>query len=181
MRLFAAVLLEAAILEAVSREIDELKKYIAPVKWVSRENLHVTLKFYGEIREEKDIQNIKAALKKVIDRTEGFAIEFSGVGGFPDIKRPRVIWVGIKKGGEKLAKIMDDIENKSSGLSKAERANNPHLTIGRVKSKLTRGLNEEVQQSFGSMEVREMVLMESKLGPKGPTYKVLEQYKFKGE
>ena len=95
LRCFIAIEIPEAIKRAIVSSIDGLKKSGADVKWVSPENIHITLQFLGET-EEAHIPLIKEALDKILLPYSPFYIKIAGVGCFPDTRRPRVIWVGRK-------------------------------------------------------------------------------------
>lgn len=183
-------------------EIDDTLRDLAGcvrgVTWVKRENLHFTLKFLGQV-EEKSVGGISAALRDVSARHAPFSISFKSVGAFPNVIRPRVVWIGMEEiriapvglsmhGSGTMAAIQADIEDALAplGFKKEERPFSPHLTIGRAKNRegqnltankilaekigLSKGLN------YGTFEVSSICLMRSDLLPMGPRYTVIEEF-----
>uniref|UniRef100_A0A7C3RM32 RNA 2',3'-cyclic phosphodiesterase n=1 Tax=Dictyoglomus thermophilum TaxID=14 RepID=A0A7C3RM32_DICTH len=142
---------------------------IGNVKWVEKENFHLTLRFIGEVS-EKYVDEIKEVLDEVSHYVESFSITLEGFGGFPSLSSPRVLWIGIKDGLGNLEKIFDLIERRlvKKGIPKEKKPFSPHLTLGRVKE------NIRILQDFDFKKeeilVEEIVLFESTLTPQGPIY-----------
>ena len=185
LRCFIAVEIPEAIRGAIVISIDSLKKSGADVKWVSPENIHITLQFLGDT-EEARIPLIKRSLDKILLTYSPFYIKIAGVGCFPDAKRPRVIWVGTEE-SQPVIDLHGDIARGMAGLGYQEEERNftPHLTIGRVKSnrnvkELLRKIDEIREVSFSDFEVRNITLMKSELRPSGPIYHSLAEIPFGG-
>jgi 2'-5' RNA ligase len=145
----------------------------ADVKLVENENLHVTLKFLGDINPEmiEKVYDVMNAIKE-----PSFVIEVKGSGVFPNQKMPRVLWAGVAEGSVKVTSIFRQLE---SGLTKlgcpAERNFTPHITVGRVRSlrnrdRLLQVLANFNAQSFGETRIDRIVLKKSVLSSAGPTY-----------
>lgn len=154
------------------------------VKWVERDNLHLTLKFLGNVSEEK-IDTLKEALSKITQNTTSFDVDFSKVGCFPNINHPRVVWVGINN-NDNLNRLVDEVENElfNIGFKKEEREFKSHITLGRIKSsKNLNLLSQEIKKcdnmNFGRMKVGKIYLMKSTLTPTGPIYTIIEKFNFK--
>ena len=184
MRTFIAVELDKNIKEALSKIQLELEKADADAKWVSAQNIHLTLKFLGEVKEEK-IPKIIQCLKETADATADFQIEIRGAGAFPGAKSPRVIWAGISKGKEELLRLAGLIEDGLVKLKfpKEERKLCAHITIGRVKSPKNKdALSKAIAQLQLSpllQQVKSITLFKSTLTPKGPLYEKLSEEKLK--
>lgn len=150
-----------------------------PVKLVERRNLHLTLRFLGEIPEPR-VKQVMRGLAGL--RFERFRLEFKGLGVFPSRSYVRVVWVGVGKGVESLENIHTQVNGVLEELGfKAERFS-PHLTIARVKAVLNRQglfrlLDEYRETSFGFMEVSSVRLKRSTLTPRGPVYTTLMEVK----
>lgn len=184
MRTFIAIELSEEIREALAQVESHLKYSGADVKWVEKNNIHLTLKFLGEITEEK-CEKIKAILDEIAKFTKSFEISIKDIGAFPKIDYPRVIWVGLEKGANEskvLAEKIDDALSKI-GFQKESRPFAAHLTIGRVRSsKNKQALKEKVISYDNSkltaqnpQHVSSVILFQSKLMPKGPIYTKLHE------
>ena len=180
MRIFVGVGLPDDIKENLKEVVDRLKK-IKEAKPVKIENLHITLKFLGEV-EEKEIEIIKERLEECAKNFNSFDVEVKGVGVFPSEKKLRVLWVGalddgyLKKLNEKIEESMEKF-----GFEK-EKEFVSHITVARFKSIPNLNLIREICEkynnfSFGKFRVDNFNLYESKLLPDGPIYKVIERFK----
>jgi len=178
-RAFIAVDLTDSVRERVSALQERLRSSRADVSWVAPANLHLTLKFLGNI-EEDPIGSLKEALGSAAKELKPFSIRLEGIGAFPKTTSPRVLWVGVEAGKEELIGLGHAIHKAccSIGFPEEERPFSPHLTIGRVRShQETASLIQKLQTAeFSSSEpipVKEVVLFRSDLSPKGPTYSPL--------
>lgn len=181
-RSFIACGIDQALVPRIREIQDTLKAESdsAGVKWIDPENLHFTLKFLGEI-DEGIIANIREGIMGVAESASSFDLAISGLGAFPSVSRPRVIWLGTGNGKEKLRALAREIEEMSAsyGIPKEGKVFVPHLTLGRVKSDHgLRGLAETIQRlasvEVGITRVSEICLMRSDLKRSGPVYTVLE-------
>ncbi len=175
LRCFIAIEIPETIRKSIADIIDSLKKSASDVKWVSAENIHITLQFLGET-EDSLIPDIKEALYKILAPYSPFYIKIAGVGCFPSGRRPRVIWVGIEE-SQSLTDLYKDIASEmvKFGYRKEERGFTPHVTIGRVKSnrnvgEMLRRLEEFKVTDFPDFEVQKIKLMKSELKPSGAKY-----------
>ena len=174
-RAFVAVRVPGRVADALENFLSELRP-IAPIRWVRREQFHITLKFLGELRPEV-IEQVKDALEP-IKLFQHFTIQLDHIGAFPNLASPRVLWMAGKKGSSELGRIareVDDILADEVGLERDSRKFRPHLTLARLKD--TR-LPEELVRSLGEVpvltwECSELVLMRSQLTPSGPIYSQL--------
>ena len=148
---------------------------------VKPENIHVTLRFLGEIQPAM-IEKVSKEIDKI--SFSPFDLELSGVGVFPNMRRINVIWVGIKKGLKETESVFDQVENRLTKLGfKSDRKKfSPHITISRVRT----GRNKEALSSrvlelkdieFRVFIVDTLRLMKSVLTPKGPIYSTLHEVK----
>jgi len=182
MRLFVALSISAAVREALSGLLAELRRADPETRWVNPANLHVTLKFIGNVVTEK-LLSIEQALTGV-PVFRPFDIEFRGLGFFPNDRRPAVIWAGILAPPE-LAALATGIDEVIStcGIPRETRPFAPHLTLARFKEpRLSQALRTQaahfkdrffVKQSFGEFQ-----LMESKLKNTGAEYTTLRSFPF---
>ena len=170
MRVFIAVeISELEILNKIQTFQNELKINAKPTRI---DQIHFTLQFLGEIDEEK-CEQVKDVLNE-IDFSE-FEISLKGVGGFPNFKNPRVIWVGIEKNGaEKLTELTNEIGRKLTTLGfKKEKKFKPHLTIFRIRKKIgdiSAIMKDFEAEEFGTEIISKIKLKKSVLSPKGPEY-----------
>ncbi|MCX5781474.1 MAG: RNA 2',3'-cyclic phosphodiesterase [Elusimicrobia bacterium] len=182
MRLFIAVNIPEEIKEKLSVLTKRLKYKISDVRWIAKDNFHLTLKFLGEVREEK-VDKINSAISDIAQNVQPFKVLFSELGAFPDLKYPRIIWVGVKEGSTELKGIAEKIENSllPFGFEKEKRPFSCHLTVGRVKSFKTKNISfEKIDTDFGSFVLERIDLMQSFLEKSGPGYKCLKSFSFGG-
>jgi 2'-5' RNA ligase len=133
-RSFLAFELPSDIRKEVFRISGEVKKSGLEAGWVKPGNIHLTVVFLGDIN-EKDIPAIIYSIDNVTCRYEAFDISLGGVGLFPDIRRPRVLWLGLDGETERLASLRDDLQKplEAFGVKQEKRPFSPHLTLGRFR------------------------------------------------
>lgn len=188
MRTFIAIELPPNIRDYLGNIENQLKTTGADVKWVSPGNIHLTLKFLGEIDDKKLIK-VTEILETVASGENLFFIRLAGVGAFPNTNSPRVIWLGVDKGDEETKRIADALEEEIAkiGIPKENRPFSSHITIGRVRSGLNRiklaqalnGLKDKSGEENLEFSVTKITLFESTLTPKGPIYAVLKEASLK--
>ncbi|MGE4357788.1 MAG: RNA 2',3'-cyclic phosphodiesterase [Candidatus Omnitrophota bacterium] len=184
-RTFIAIEISESLREEFSQLQNELRKSEADVKWVEPKNMHLTLKFLGNT-EEKKIEEIERTLRIISDQTKPFAVTFQGLGAFPKLDFPRVIWVGIEKGKEELTQLANKIEKNliSIGFASEKKPYSAHLTLGRVRSfknkeKLNKIIKEKLSfQPKNSLAVNKISFLKSELTPAGPLYTRLAEFSF---
>lgn len=181
LRLFIAVPLPPLLKEEIGKVLDRLRQGAGGVRWVRAENVHITLKFLGNVPGER-VREVAQAMRRAAEGHAPFEIEIRGAGGFPTDRSPRVLWIGIgdERGG--LFELYRDLQKELSplGFPPEEREFRPHLTLGRVKADKDKRrvslLLEEIKgREFGRMEVKELILYESRLKPSGAEYHDLER------
>jgi RNA 2',3'-cyclic 3'-phosphodiesterase len=189
-RTFVAVLIGDELRTRVSGVQEPLKKLAPDVKWVAPDNLHVTIKFLGNVRED-DLPGVYRAVEEASGAVSQFDLSLSGLGAFPNARRARVVWVGIEEGREQLVKLASAVDSKLArlGFPKEEREFKSHITIGRVKEpsrkdswrdgpsleRLASGINEIDASDLGSQRVSSVAVMRSELRPGGPVYSPLKE------
>lgn len=185
MRIFFAVVPSPDSLERIVAVTDVLKRR-APsddIRWVSPEQLHFTLKFLGEQSEERVFEAVLAGRRAAL-ACASFEIALGGLGGFPSVARPRVVWIGTSAGAEPFVTLAGKLDRE---LVKAEfeaesRPFVPHLTLARTKSREAELAAAGALERAGEVgeiareEVDRFVLMESKLSRTGSTYAVVEEF-----
>ena len=180
MRTFVAVELPEGIKNQIATVQAELRRIPAQVSWVKPGNIHVTLKFLGEVPENK-IEEVFSATEAGCRGIKKFRMGLKGLGGFPNLQRPRVIWVGTSAGEKEITELQEKVEKEleKTGFPKEDRKFTPHFTIGRIK--MPKGI-EELSQAVGKIEfateefeVKEVVVMQSQLNPAGAIYTPLKK------
>ncbi len=188
MRAFIAIELPDELIEKLGVIQDKLieKSFkTGDISWPKPENIHLTLKFLGDIDPEK-VEEIQTALQKAAEDIPPFQLSAGGIGAFPDLKAPRIIWVGIKE-SEGLARLQKNIDARlvESGFEKENRPFQPHLTLCRIKSHSagrTIGKAAEALDHGGDtvFKIETFVLFKSELSPKGAKYSALKRIILKG-
>jgi RNA 2',3'-cyclic 3'-phosphodiesterase len=178
-RAFIAVEINEQTKQKISGLISHLKKSGADVKWITENQMHLTLKFLGDI-DERDVQKISDALSDIADNFNSFTINFSKIGAFPDMDRPSIIWLGIDKGAESLKTLSEKIETalKKLRLKQENREFKPHLTLARIKSpknmqNLLKLVKEIDAKSWDGSQISSLTLFQSALNPKGAVHAIL--------
>jgi 2'-5' RNA ligase len=178
-RAFVAVDLEPQTVQKIAETIARLRPRTPGIRWLPPTNFHLTLKFLGDIDEAK-VTPIAAALERDLYPFSCFTINAKGLGVFPDLKRPRILWVGLV-GGE-LNALASRVEKAlvPFGFSAERRAFTPHLTVGRWRefNGSSKELGDEIEKwrgyDFGRSNVGEVVLFQSVLKPEGAVYRPLK-------
>ena len=153
--------------------LDVQKRLSGDIKRVEPENLHINLKFLGEVR-DATIPSIEAAMDQVAGSTKPFTISVSGVGGFPNPHHPRVVWAGAQ--GDFSVQAVLDTQLARLGFTSESREFTPHITLARVRSGSVSLPDAGV---LGSFEAARMCLMKSDLAVSGPVYSVVHASLFK--
>ena len=168
----------------VLKRLTEMQRLLvktgADLKLVEPENIHVTMRFLGNITPSM-VEQIYAEMQKV--QFIPFDIRIQGVGAFPDVRYPRVCWTGITEGADQLRGIFSQLEPKLQGLGFAAdpKGFSPHLTTARVRSgrnkiELAKFIEENVKFDFGAIRANCLRLKKSDLTPKGPVYSTLKEH-----
>jgi 2'-5' RNA ligase len=188
LRTFLAVPLDKSLRDRAVTLQEKLAATGAQVKWVEPENLHLTLLFLGEV-DERDLASVCKATAQACAAVVPFRLSLEGVGGFPNLRRPRTLWIGSGEGSQELCVLHDALERPLLELGcyrREERAFTPHLTLGRVKSDrpnrdLELALTKQAAWKGGDMLAREVLVLSSQLTPRGPVYSLLSRAKFASE
>jgi 2'-5' RNA ligase len=185
MRLFIAINIPKKERDRIHRSARILRDQQYPVRWVSSDLFHVTLKFLGEVRPEK-VPVIEEVLGEVAETTDPFSMQIGGFGAFPTIRRPRVLWMGVEP-SPALRGLKQDVEWALSehGFDRETRAFHPHFTLGRATSDdgagAFRGLDVLASELRFASEVKagRFDLMESRLSASGPRYEIVSSFVLK--
>jgi 2'-5' RNA ligase len=188
MRTFIAIELPQEVRDALSRLQNQLKSSGADVKWVAPENIHLTLKFIGDIDDIK-LDKIIRIIEDIAKNKNSFYIHLCSIGAFPKLSYPKVIWAGIDKGDSETKEIAKELEERieKAGIPKEDRPFSSHITIGRLRSYLNReklvqnleNVMREFQTENLEFNVTEITLFKSTLTPKGPIYEILKEASLK--
>ena len=188
-RAFIAVELPAELKSELAELEGQLKKN-SPlvVKWVDPNNIHITLKFLGEISEDS-IEELMLAIEESTQGIQPFKLEVREVGAFPNLERAQVLWVGVKGELDKITKLQKRIESNTEqlGFPRESRGFSPHLTLGRVRDearpnerqRLGKLLADTSFSALHNVDVNAVNLMKSQLTPTGPIYTCLGSVKLK--
>jgi 2'-5' RNA ligase len=181
-RAFIAVDIES---EEFRNQILEIQKKLldigADIKPVTPENIHLTLRFLGEIE--------TTLMEKIIDmlriiKFQPFEIRLKGTGAFPSIRKISVIWIGLERGQEELTRISKLLESqlRKFGFPQDKKGFSPHVTIARLRSGRNKDaiadlLYESKEKLYGSMIAHSIRLKKSVLTPQGPIYSTIYEVK----
>ena len=186
LRSFLAIELPGHILRKIEEVQKDLKSSRADVRWVRPEKIHLTLKFFGNI-EEARIDSIIKAMEGPALKTSSFSLLVRGMGAFPHLKNPRVIWMGLVDPRGALVPFQREIESRLDeiGFEPEGRPFQPHLTLGRVNSNrgrdgLVGAMEKHLEEEFGEFAVDRVILFKSELTPSGPIYTPLKEVKLEG-
>ncbi len=171
-RTFVAVEAGPAVRQRAAKLIEEFAAAGAEVKWVEPDNLHLTLKFLGDV-DERDIPRVCETVQRAAAEVAPFELEILGAGAFPKLHRPRTIWLGSGKGEPQMAELSRRVEKalEKLGFPREGRRFQAHLTIGRVRNagpelaQLAQLLQVAADVEVGAMAVDEAVVFSSQLHP----------------
>ena len=179
-RLFIALKIEDTVKQKLDTIIGDFKTKGGKVKWVDSHNMHITLKFLGNTNPNL-VDEISTLLENSVKNFKPIESNFTMIGGFPNLKKPKVIWVDLDKNRNQIIALSDAIHNSLEKLQikHSEKEFKPHLTLGRVKSfEEIESLSEYIKTySFEKIETTfsSVQLIQSTLTQKGPIYKTLQE------
>ena len=177
-RVFLAVEISSGIRENLFSLQQELKNILPPINWVRPESIHLTLKFLGYV-EPSLVSQLLSVLEPIGKQQDGFSIEAQGLGVFPQVKRPRVFWVGFTGNTQALQNLVLEIEAalEPLGFLPEEKPYHPHLTLARIKrdnaivgSALVENGILHSDQQLGTLLIERFILFQSNLDSFGATY-----------
>jgi 2'-5' RNA ligase len=179
-RAFIAIPTDSFVQQRIALTMKELEEANAEVRWEKAEKLHITLKFLGSIDSDR-LDQLSQMIAEGVRRFSKFEILFRGVGAFPTVDRPRIVWIGIES-HTILSEIQREVEEISHafGFAKEDREFHPHITIGRVKG--TRNIHRltEKLKSITFEPIRSLCagvhIMQSTLHPTGSVYAVRKSF-----
>jgi 2'-5' RNA ligase len=178
-RAFVAVLLPEDVRGRLAAAVGDLRGQAREVGWVRPDNLHLTLRFLGEV-DPMTLEHARDAMLVAATATAPFTSSVGGLGGFPSGRPPRVVWAGVTEGGDGLRTLHAALESAlvGRGIPGDGRAFHPHVTLGRARSpRGVSGLADAMGEGprFGEFRVAALHLMGSELGPGGSRYSVLAE------
>ncbi len=149
-RTFIAIELPPHVMEVIGRVQERLKSFDFRISWVRMENIHLTLKFLGDVDSDR-VPEIGKLMTQALSRQESLEIFASGLGVFPGIQSPRVIWIGIGGQVQRIAAIQASIDQylAGAGFEKEKRVFTGHLTLGRIKGQID---NRRLERAMRSLE-----------------------------
>ena len=183
-RSFIAVELPQEIKIELAHLQERLKRACGycPAKWVAVESIHLTLNFLGDVPLSR-LDDIKSAVAQAAVASDTFELALDGLGAFPNLERPHIVWVGLSGNVEKLSKIQKRLEQLlvMLGFNSENRPFSPHLTLARVRDEASAADKKSLGQAISSttcktdcpIPVRQVSLIKSQLTPAGPIYTVL--------
>ncbi len=179
-RTFVAVETGGAVRRAAVDLIGRLSKSPADVRWVEPENMHITLKFLGDVAMDQTPEVCQAVIRAAAD-VAAFELQVRGAGAFPHLGRPGTVWIGVGQGAEAIDALQRRVEKALNklGFPREARKFHPHLTLGRARrgrdglKELGALIRENAEFDAGSTRIGEAVVFSSQLRPEGPIYQVL--------
>lgn len=174
-RSFVAIELSSDAKAEITRVVEHLKDADAAVKWAHPQTVHLTLKFLGDVPEEK-LEQVSEKLRSAVKNVSPFDFVLGETGVFPDWYRPRVLWVGTADGNEEVKALAAKVEKAlfDEGFAEEKRPFSPHLTVGRIKSgKNIAKLSEEARSITVKpvkTRVSQIVLFSSDITPEGAVH-----------
>lgn len=183
-RLFCAFELPEALRRSIADHSQQVRDAVpdAVASWSRPENIHLTVKFFGNVDQAK-APAITAAATRVVKEFSPIRIEVGKTGVFPRPSRPQVLWIGVEDASGALAKFQQTLEDEFAreGFSKEDRAFKPHLTIARIRrpQNANQLADAHLRMEFSPVEIvlSELVLFRSELSSKGSKYTSISRHR----
>lgn len=183
LRLFMALVPPHSIRTNMRSFQEEVKEQLGGVKWVASRKLHITLKFLGDVPENK-LSRVRDIARDVTEDFQPMEVVFQSFGSFPERGTPSVFWAGCSE-SEALKSLHEQFNERLTevGVEKETRSFHPHVTLGRVKDRSSLGpwknvLQKEEDRNFGKHRFREVHLIQSTLTPEGAQYSTVDRFPF---
>ncbi|MFI4876095.1 MAG: RNA 2',3'-cyclic phosphodiesterase [Blastopirellula sp. JB062] len=179
-RCFIAMAVTDEVKRRAQNLIDVLAGSHADVKWVEPDNMHITLSFLGDVTPEETVEISRAAMRGAA-AVSSFDFMIAGAGAFPEIARPRTMWLGVTQGNDAFCQMQAAIaaELTAIGYPETARKYHPHLSLGRIKrpspqvARLTELLEEHALFEAGVSPAMEARIYASALERRGPKYTLI--------
>lgn len=182
-RTFIAAEIPPEVRKNLAPVIARLRSAAPRVRWTQPDNLHLTFRFLGDVK-ETELSEIFAGLEPVARAAQPFALEVRGIGAFPNWRYPRVVWAGCGEGTEDATALAARIEDACAelGYDRERRPFRPHLTLGRVKLPAdAEGLEEQpAAATYGYIDVDAVTVFMSSLRRTGPVYAPMARFSLGG-
>lgn len=177
-RMFIAVDPPTEVAARVRTIVDRLRLAGAEAAWTNPAQLHLTLHFLGDEVDDADLHRICVALDEAAAAVPTFPLGFGGLGVFPDLRRPRVVWLGVREGAAELTRLHEALQERLEpiGFRPEARGFLPHVTLGRLRDRgpaadtLAAAIASADVATAGGMRVQKVVLYESRLAKAGPEH-----------
>ena len=187
-RVFCAVELPPEVRAQLQEHIVRLRKEVpdASASWSRVENIHLTLKFFGNVALDR-IPAISAAAARAVAELEPFKIDVGNTGVFPRPSRPQVLWIGVSDTSGNLSALHQRLENEcaSEGFPKEDRAYRPHLTIARLRrpdgARHLADTHLQMQFQPTDVNVNELIVFRSQLSSKGSRYTQISKHQIRNQ
>ena len=183
-RCFVAIEIPEAIQTLLTSAQEELRKKIRGASWVKHGNIHLTLKFLGDVGPNQ-IRIIRNVIEQAVDTRSPFSMEIGGIGAFPNLTRPRVIWTGVKAGADEIVSIAKSINAGlgQHGYERDEKQFRPHLTLARLRHRINLKPFVDVFEQYDTIKgattvVNQIRVVQSQLRQSGGVYTPLETCRF---
>ncbi len=187
-RAFFAIEIPPSIRTLIEDQIEILKDHLPPgmIRWVRPEGIHLTLKFLGDV-EPEILDEVNVVMQRTASGCDPFLLRIGRLGCFPNLRRPRILWVGVEERSGALSQLHSALERELEpiGFEREGRPFHPHLTLGRMKrragsaeaERISEALASMKEEPLGEVEVKELHLMRSDLKPTGAVYTKLSVVK----
>ena len=185
-RTFIGIELNANTVNEIAEELNYLSYHFPKINWVRPENLHITLKFLGNVI-PNDLRNIFDNITYVGSKSSPFSLDIQSVGLLPNEKHPRIVYAGCAMGEDCLKRLHKEVNDiiSSIGYPEEPRPYYPHITLGRIKKpSYALGIEEYLRDlqkiNFGITDIDEIVVFMSELKNKGAVYSPMYRIKLEG-
>jgi RNA 2',3'-cyclic 3'-phosphodiesterase len=183
-RLFVAIELPADVRLKIKKHVERLRAERPDVRvsWIREQNLHFTLKFFGDVP-VSEVSKLSAATAEAVNCARPFELKIAGCGAFPPRGQPRVLWIGTEDSSGNLLKLHSALETEceKAGFPREQRSFHPHLTIARLRqphgARALAKLHEDIDFDSLLVKVEELCLIRSELSSEGSRYTTISHHR----